>query len=356
MVTELFEPNLGGQEHRFRQFARALAARGRDVTVYTSDHTGGSLPRESTIDRVKVVRYVSLSRYVRNGSRGLYPLFRYWRSTRNLLRRLLAASGPVWVNEMPVAHLLGTSDAPGLVVDWCEYPTDWKVNALAARAARRFRRGTAVSQTISRRVRSLNPRSDLEVVRAMVPPPQGPDLEREAGTIAYVGRIVSHKNLGALADAVHRFHHDGGPQARLIIAGDGPDRLPLERRFRGKDEIQFLGTVSEQEKHRLLQSSWLVAIPGNREGLPTSAVEATVYGTPLLASGAPLNATGEFIRSNGVGVVARGVRPDDFLDALRSVDGASWDRWRGRATHLRSLWDPEENARRLESALDREPA
>lgn len=353
IVTELYEPSLGGQESRFARFAEALAARGREVTVHTTDHTGGTLPRESVIHGVRVLRYLSLSGYVRNGSRGLWPLARYWRATRRLLRSLVHRGESVWVNEMPVVHLTGLRDAPGLVVDWCEYPTYWQVNGLARRVARRLRHGTAVSLAVAGHLKAVDPSASIEVVRTPIPAPGGPSPARESRTIAYIGRIVGHKNLDALARAVRAWNGDGGPHARLLIAGEGPERSGLERRYGNADGVRFLGRVDEAEKERLLRSAWMVAIPGTREGLPNVAAEATVYGTPLIASGSPQNSCGDFIRSNGIGVVARGTRATDFLEALRSIDPNSWDRWTSRAAELRSLYDPDVNVRRLEQALDR---
>lgn len=353
IVTELYEPNLGGQETRFARFAEALAARGRKVTVYTSDHTGGSLPTETVSKGVHVVRHVVLRDYVRNGGRRLAPLVRYWRATRRLLRELTGTSGTVWINQMPVVHLLGTPDSRGLVLDWCEYPTYWMVNRFARRLAGRFRKGTAVSQAVADHVRGVSPGASIDVIRTPVPAPAGPAPDRQVGTIVYVGRIVAHKNLGALAEAIRQFNRNGGPHARLLIAGDGPDRSSLEQKYGGNGQIQFLGVVDEAEKNRLLRSSWMVAVPGTREGLPNVAAEATVCGTPLLASGSPRNSCGEFIRTNDLGVVASGTGAADFLSALHSIDGPSWDRWAGHASQLRSLYDPDENTRKLEDVLDR---
>lgn len=352
-VTELYEPNLGGQETRFARFAGALASRGRDVTVYTSDPTGGTLPAETVSSGVRVVRYVTLRDYVRNGSRGWLPLAKYWRATRRLLRQLTTSPGSVWVNQMPVVHLAGLSDAPGLSVDWCEYPTYWKVNRLARSVLRRLPRGTAVSKVVADRLTALRWDATIDVVRTPMPPPSAPAPPRETGTILYVGRLVAHKNLAALADAVRSLNRHGDSPLRLLIAGDGPDRSWLEREYGGNGAVRFLGVIDEAQKHRLLQSSWLVAVPGTREGLPNVAAEATVCGTPLLASGSPRNACGEYIRSNDVGVVAGGTRPTDFVDAIRTIDAGDWDRWSEKASGMRSLYDPDLNARLLESALDR---
>ncbi len=353
IVTELFEPSVGGQEIRFSRFADALARRGRAVTVYTSKPEGSDLPEESVVRGVRVVRYVTLSNYVRNGSRGWAPLAAYWRATRGLLSELLTGPGAVWVNEMPVVHLVGTEATPNLVVDWCEYPTYWMVNAFARRLIRRVRGGTAISAAVADHLRSVRPDANIEVVATPVAPPEGPAPVREDRVVSYVGRIVAHKNIGALAEAVRIFNSNGGPHARLLIAGDGPDRTALERKFGGNGSVKFLGLVDEEEKRRLLQTSWLVAIPGTREGLPNVAAEAAVCGTPLLASGSIRNSCGDFIRTNDVGVVARGAAPMDFLKALRSVDDVSWNRWSKHAIATRPLFDPEQNIRRLEAALDR---
>jgi len=183
--------------------------------------------------------------------------------------------------------------------------------------------------------------------------PSDPSPPRQEGTIVYVGRIVAHKNLGALAEAVRELHGNGGPHPRLLVAGDGPDRPALERTYGGSEQVRFLGRVSEAEKQRLIRSAWLLAIPGTREGYPTVAAEANVYGTPLLASGSALNSAGEFIRANDVGTVASGVHAADFVEALRGIDNSSWERWRVASTRLRSLYDPTTNVRRLEGAIGR---
>ncbi len=353
IVTELYEPSVGGQESRFARFAEALAGRGREVTVYTTDPTGGTLPRQSEVKGVRVNRYVTLTDYVRNGSRGWAPLLAYWRATRRLLRELVPRPGSVWVNEMPVVHLLGTSEAPNLVVDWCEYPTYWMVNLPARRLMKGIRRGTAVSEAVAGHLRAVRPDAQVDVVRTPVALPTGPAPQRDDRTVSYVGRLVGHKNIAALAEAIRLYNSNGGPHARLVIAGDGPDRQSLERRFGGNGAVEFRGRIDETEKQHLLQSSWLVAVPGTREGLPNVAAEATVYGTPLIASGSFRNSCGDYIRTNHLGVVARGTSSSDILAALRQVDDESWNRWSAQATELRSLFDPEENVRRLEAALDR---
>ena len=72
---------------------------------------------------------------------------------------------------------------------------------------------------------------------------------------------------------------------RLIIAGDGPERGYLES-LAGPG-VTFTGRVSEQEKHRLLGSAWLLVHPALIEGWGIVVAEAAVRGTPTVGFDVP---------------------------------------------------------------------
>ncbi|MHC1627404.1 MAG: glycosyltransferase, partial [Candidatus Nezhaarchaeales archaeon] len=119
-VTELFYPSIGGQEFRFLRLASGLARRGFNVTVYTTDHTGGSLPREEVIEGVHVIRYVVLKNYVKPGSRALTQVVKFAIATRKLVLRLIAENDFILVNQMPILHLFFTPRSNTICIDWCE--------------------------------------------------------------------------------------------------------------------------------------------------------------------------------------------------------------------------------------------
>jgi glycosyltransferase involved in cell wall biosynthesis len=77
---------------------------------------------------------------------------------------------------------------------------------------------------------------------------------------------------------------------RLSIAGSGDDRPRLEAlaaELGLGPSVQFLGRVSEEEKLRLLRSSWANVFPSCKEGWGITNVEAAACGTPSLASDSP---------------------------------------------------------------------
>jgi glycosyltransferase involved in cell wall biosynthesis len=351
IVTELFSPSLGGQETRLGRFARGLTGRGRAVEVFTADHTGGRLPREEIVSGVPVHRYVALTDYVRAGSRSRMGLLRYARETARLVRRLGRAGWRVWLNEMPIAHLPFVRDPGNSLVDWCELPTSAIRSLVAERAARRFSGGTAVDETVARRLRGLAPGRPFTTVRTPVELGRYAPSTKEFGAVLYLGRLVPHKGLESLAKAVDLLRSLGWTEFRLDIAGDGPLRPRLEARFGLSGGIRFLGAVSEERKIDLLRRAWLVALPSRREGLPNAVLESIAAGTPVLTSDASGNGAAEFVRRHGIGVAVPTRPVERLAGAIRSLTPDRWEAFAHRASELRSelAWDL--NLDRLEAVL-----
>jgi len=98
-----------------------------------------------------------------------------------------------------------------------------------------------------------------------------------------IGRLTDYKRLDLLLRLWDRVRHVVG--GRLVIAGDGPERPRLEA-LAGPG-VQFTGRVSEQEKHRLLCSAWLLMHPALIEGWGIVVAEAAIRGTPAVAFDVP---------------------------------------------------------------------
>ncbi len=92
------------------------------------------------------------------------------------------------------------------------------------------------------------------------------------------GRLTEYKRIDILLKLWERVRHVTG--GKLVIAGDGPERSRLEA-LAGPDVI-FAGRVSEEEKHRLLCSAWLLLHPALIEGWGIVITEAAIRGTPAI--------------------------------------------------------------------------
>ena len=98
-----------------------------------------------------------------------------------------------------------------------------------------------------------------------------------------LGRLTDYKRLDLLLRLWDRVRHVTG--GKLVIAGDGPERPRLESM--AGPGVVFTGRVSEQEKHRLLCSAWLLMHPALIEGWGMVVTEAAIRGTPAVAFDVP---------------------------------------------------------------------
>lgn len=98
-------------------------------------------------------------------------------------------------------------------------------------------------------------------------------------TVAFVGALGPEKNVGHAVDAVAAL--DG---AVLLVAGDGPARVELERRAAAAaaDRVHFLGTL--EDPRPVYAAADCVVLPSRTEGLPATLIEAGLCGLPVVAS------------------------------------------------------------------------
>ena len=97
------------------------------------------------------------------------------------------------------------------------------------------------------------------------------------------GRLADYKRFDLLLRLWDRVRHV--VSGTLVIAGDGPERPRLEG-LAGPDVV-FTGRVSEEEKHRLMCSAWLLVHPALIEGWGIVVAEAAIRGTPTVAFDVP---------------------------------------------------------------------
>jgi glycosyltransferase involved in cell wall biosynthesis len=117
-----------------------------------------------------------------------------------------------------------------------------------------------------------------------------------------LGRLTDYKRMDLLLRLWERVRHVVGGQ--LVIAGDGPERARIESM--AGPGVVVTGRVSEEEKHRLLCSAWMLLHPAMIEGWGIVIVEAAIRGTPGVGFDVPGlrdsvidGETGLLVRSEG---------------------------------------------------------
>ncbi len=136
-------------------------------------------------------------------------------------------------------------------------------------------------------------------------------------TILYLGRLRRYKRVDILIRSFPKIKRQI-PRVKLIIAGDGQDRARLEFMARAKridGDVVFKGFVSEEEKVRLLQESWVLAFPSLVEGWGLVAMEAAACGTPTVGFNVP--GIRDAVKDEESGLLAD--TRQDFIDSIIKI-------------------------------------
>lgn len=123
----------------------------------------------------------------------------------------------------------------------------------------------------------VNDRSDS-------PSPPAPD---GVPRLVYAGRMSVQKNPLFLGEVLCGL---AGIPWRMVFLGDGPLRVPLERRLAAAglaERCAFRGWADAAEVRRVLGGSDLLLMPSLSEGLPMSAIEALAQGVAIAGSDIP---------------------------------------------------------------------
>ena len=108
----------------------------------------------------------------------------------------------------------------------------------------------------------------------------------EIPVLLCVGRLVNAKGQGVLLQAAKTLI-DRGVNFTLLIVGDGPDRIDLEKfamTHQLTQHVNFMGKVNHDQIQPLQQKADVFVLPSFAEGIPIVLMEAMACGTPCVTT------------------------------------------------------------------------
>ncbi|MBU0661490.1 glycosyltransferase [Patescibacteria group bacterium] len=172
----------------------------------------------------------------------------------------------------------------------------------------------ANSNTVHQRIEKYY-RRDSDVLYPPVDVEQG--LVSDKGEKYYIsgGRLVSYKRFDLL---IHVFNRLGWP---LYIFGTGSEEKKLKNM--AKENIHFLGRISDEEKNNLLSKAKGFLHP-QLEDFGITPIEAMASGCPVIAYG--IGGVTETVIPDKTGVFFYQQTWEDLLDTMLFFDTQTWDR------------------------------
>ncbi len=117
------------------------------------------------------------------------------------------------------------------------------------------------------------------------PPVSQPSRENRGLIMLAVGRLHPVKDHAFLVRACRLLKNRDVPFT-CVIAGDGPQRAPIEALIRDLDlraEVRLVGHLSRQHLDDYYARADLVVLTSRSEGIPLVLMEAMAHGRPVLA-------------------------------------------------------------------------
>lgn len=106
------------------------------------------------------------------------------------------------------------------------------------------------------------------------------------------------------------------PEARLLIAGEGPERRSLEKlaaHMNVSSRVRFLGFVPHDRMPEVYSLGDALLLPSLREGMPNVVLESLACGTPVIAT--DVGGVREILTSPDAGELMRERSPSALRDA-----------------------------------------
>jgi glycosyltransferase involved in cell wall biosynthesis len=335
IVSDAIYPyHRGGKELRYHELIRRLSTQ-VDVDIYTMQWWMGSVPPEMDGARLHAISplvplYVNERRSLRQALWFGIACFRMLKYDFDVLE---ADHIPFF--QILILRIVTIIKRKPLIATWHEVwgraywrqylgPIGfaaWLVEELAMRVPDHI---IAASPQTAERLRKL-----IGSARLVTVVPNGIDLDEVASAypdpattdVAVVGRLISHKRVDMLLEAIAKLRAEGLELTCRVI-GNGPDELELHKRAEQlaiDDLVEFRHDVAEQKDvFSLLKAAKVCAFPTAREGFGIAVLEALACGVPVITTSTADNMAQHLVARSVRGVVCEPT-VEALANSLRSV-------------------------------------
>ena len=318
--SELFWPYIGGAEIFATKLLTALRERFYEIVVVTRQDSP-DLPLEDQYRGIPVYRFPFWTAFA---SHNVEELIAARRRLAKLKRAFapdlvhIHGFGPSVLFHFETSHV----HLSRLLVTLIEERPQAKGPQLLGQMLHTADWVTAKSAAVLAQVQQFAPeiitRSSVIYNGLKVPALLPESLPTETPRLLCLGRLALEKGfdlaITAFASITDRF-----PNARLIVAGDGPERSSLERQVAKlglRNVITFIGWVSPDKVFALINSSTMVLMPSRREGMPSVVLQAAMMCRPVVAT--RVSGLSEVVLHQDTGLL---IEPEDS-NAL--AEGIGW--------------------------------
>jgi len=287
--TELFWPRIGGAEIFSSKLVCSLRDRGHELIVVTR-RDSDDLPAQDEYEGIPVYRFPFVTALI---DRNLDQVMMLRQQVSELKKTFSPAlvhihnCGPSALFQLETSKAHPTRVVVTLIVEMVKQLGSTELLRRALLSADWV---TCKTATMLEQARRLAPeigcRSSIIHNGVSIPTLAPEPLPTRSPRVLCLGRLDSQKGFDLAVEAwpsiVARF-----PQARLTIAGDGPERSALERRITELNltqTIKLIGWIAPDSVPSLMNSATIVSMPSRWERFPSVGLQAAMMARPIVAT------------------------------------------------------------------------
>lgn len=144
-------------------------------------------------------------------------------------------------------------------------------------------------------------------------------LQLSGTVILSAGRLVPWKGFSTLIATLSMLRHEI-PDAKLYIAGDGPERGALELQvanYKEQGDVIFLGRLSHETLREYIKAADVFALNTGYEGFSHQLLEVMAEGVPIVTT--PVGGNSELIENGTTGILVEYNSKEGLLDAIKRL-------------------------------------
>jgi glycosyltransferase involved in cell wall biosynthesis len=136
--------------------------------------------------------------------------------------------------------------------------------------------------------------------------------------VLFLARIEREKGIYEALDAFAILKQTV-QHARLIVAGDGPEKVPALEYVREQEirDVEFVGFVEGKRKIDVLSRAHVYLFPTHGEGMPTSVLEAMAFCLPIITR--PVGGLRDFFEDGRMGFLTDSLDPCVFAALMEEL-------------------------------------
>jgi len=314
-------PEAGGAEIHLHEILKRAVVAGHEV-IHVS-HAIQWLPDKEVIDGVQIHRHgnwysynLTLKKYCQSLNLDSFDLI-----IEDICK--VPVFSPRWSKTPVLAivpHLFGTTAYREVSFIKALY-----VNALEAMIPKVYAKSNFVAISDSTKhdlVRRGIPADQISVIPCGIDTDfykQNPSIAVEKGRLLFVGRLKKYKGVQHLLKAM-KILQSKNIQTKLTVIGEGDYSHSLKLlvgKLQLQDYVSFEGFISQEDKLRFLQQSYIAVFPSAKEGWGLTVIEANCCGTPVIASDS--DGLRDSVQNEKTGILVKHEDPYALAQALEQI-------------------------------------